>query len=99
MNLNEWRDKIHKLALEKGWWDDERKGPECIALMHSELSEALEGMRTNNWDGEHGVYEEMVDCIIRILDYLGAKEVDVENVINTKHEYNKTRPHKHGKKF
>jgi len=42
---------------------------------------------------------EMVDCMIRILDYLAHVGVDVEHVLRIKHEYNKTRPYKHGKMF
>ena len=41
----------------------------------------------------------MVDCMIRILDYLGHTEMDVDAILREKHEYNKTRPYKHGKKF
>lgn len=42
---------IHTTALEHGWWNDElggnpRNDAECIALMHSELSEALEALRS-----------------------------------------------------
>lgn len=44
--LNKLRDEVHTLAREKGWYDgEERKLPELIALMHSELSEVLEDYR------------------------------------------------------
>lgn len=45
-----------------------------------------------------GIATEMIDCIIRILDWCGSKGVDVENLLRLKHEYNKTRPYKHGGK-
>ena len=48
MNLNQWRDEIHALAKEKGWWEVERTFGEIIALCHSELSEALEEYRAGN---------------------------------------------------
>jgi len=41
-------DQINKTAISKGWWDSERNDGEVIALIHSELSEALEGMRKGN---------------------------------------------------
>lgn len=46
-----------------------------------------------------GKYIEMIDCVIRILDYLGSENVDVEKLLKMKHEYNTTRPYKHGKVF
>lgn len=46
-----------------------------------------------------GVAVELVDCIIRILDYLASKNIDVERLLDIKHQYNKSRPYKHGKQF
>jgi NTP pyrophosphatase (non-canonical NTP hydrolase) len=45
-----------------------------------------------------GVPIELADCIIRILDYCGHAGIDIEQAIKIKHEYNKTRPHRHGGK-
>lgn len=45
-----------------------------------------------------GIATEMIDCILRILDWCGANSIDVENLLCLKHEYNKTRPYKHGGK-
>lgn len=38
---------VHKLAKQKGWWSKKRSDAELIALMHSELSEALEEIRND----------------------------------------------------
>lgn len=46
-----------------------------------------------------GVAVEMIDCIIRILDYLAGVGVDIEGILARKHEYNKKRPYKHGKRY
>mgnify|MGYP001140463992 CR=1 FL=1 len=45
-----------------------------------------------------GIAVEMADCIIRILDWCGKEGIDIEQIILTKHEYNKTRPYRHGGK-
>lgn len=89
--------ECHRVAKEKGWWQDERNDGELIALMHSELSEALEAMR--NHGTKEAIAEELADCCIRIFDYCGARDIDLENTLLKKVEYNKTRPFRHGKKF
>lgn len=45
------------------------------------------------------VYVELVDCVIRIFDYLGNEGADVEAIMAEKCAYNETRPYRHGKKF
>ncbi len=45
-----------------------------------------------------GIAIELADCIIRILDYCGKEDIDIEKAIKIKHEYNKTRPYRHGGK-
>ena len=42
MNLRELQKKAHAIAKDHGWWDEERTFGDCIALVYSELSEALE---------------------------------------------------------
>jgi len=52
--------------------------------------------RTN--EKPEGIASEMVDCMIRILDYLGKEGVDVDKVLRLKFNYNRLRPHRHGGK-
>ena len=105
MDINRLTKDIHDNAVAHGWWDDPRSFAEIVALCHSELSEALEADRKGEplvWDNAgkpDGKAVEMVDCLIRILDWCGSAGIDVEEIIRIKHEYNKTRPYKHGKSY
>lgn len=76
-----------------------------IALMHSELSEGLEGLRHGNPPSDHipkfsAIEEELADCIIRIMDVSQERGWKVAEALIAKAAFNQTRTHKHGgKKF
>jgi NTP pyrophosphatase (non-canonical NTP hydrolase) len=91
--------EIHKLAVEKGWYDLERPVPELLCLIHSEISEALEAYRNHTPEGEKGcISEELADAIIRIFDMAEYLKIDIIEAVNKKHEKNKERPYRHGNK-
>lgn len=100
--LNAMRDAAHQVAVESGWWTDlktgerkERNKGELIALMHSELSECLEGVRKNLNDDKlpHHKMEtvELVDVLIRIFDYAGAYNLPIGEAFDEKMAYNSKR--------
>ena len=43
--------------------------------------------------------DELADTIIRVLDYCGAMNIDIDRHIELKLRYNETRENKHGKRF
>ena len=95
---------IHDNAAVHGWWEEPREDGTLIALIMSEAAEALEALRKGNKPDEHcpqfsGAEVELADVVIRIMDMAEARGWDVAGAIVAKHEFNKTRPYKHGKEF
>ena len=66
-----------------------------LALIHSEVSEALEAVRS----GDQELFEEeLADIIIRTLHLSAALDIDIEAVVEQKVEHNRTRAYRHGKR-
>ena len=115
MNLNELSIIVHTANIK--WWQDSSGQPikrnkgELLALIHSEISEALEGERKDLMDDKlphrKMAEVELADAIIRILDYAAGFGYDLQGAFDEKMIFNAQREdHKHearqiagGKKF
>lgn len=89
----------HAVASARGWWTDKASGQlesrsigELYALMHSELSEGLEGVRSEipstkipSFTNEE---EELADLLHRVFDYAKARNLNLGDAFVAKASYN-----------
>jgi len=93
---------IRQMNLANGWevpqledWNNLRRIPTFLCLIHSEVSEALEGFRHGD---KENVAEELADALIRVLDLAVGLGIDLDTEVRDKLEINKKRGYKHGGK-
>lgn len=102
LDINQLVEQIH--GSNQHWWHNPTTGeridadavvPEKLCLIHSEISEALEGHRKGLRDDKlphrRSIEVELADAVIRIFDLAGALDLDLGEAIVEKHAYNQTR--------
>ena len=100
--LKELGTTINEINRANGWkvctpddWNDDYKVPGVLALIHSEVSEAMEGFRAGD---KHNFEEELADVLIRVLDCASGLGFDMDAAVSNKLEANRTRGYRHGGK-
>lgn len=108
-SLNERAIQCHKASYSNGWWHNPEDGSEYptegflgahviatkIGLIHSEVSEAMEGHRKGLMDDKlphrSAIEVELTDALIRIFDLAGRLNLDLDGAYEEKMNYNDTR--------
>ena len=109
MTISEWQKTVYALAKEKGWHqsDPVERIPHMLININGEVAEAWEEFRANKGPTEIYFHEgnkpcgmpiELADVLIRVLDTAEALGIDLEEAMEIKHNYNATRPYRHGGK-
>lgn len=108
MTITEWQKVVHALALSKGWYSKGSTFGDMLTNIHAELSEVWEHYRDHRtinavfYNGDDmkpcGIPIELADVVIRIMDLCEHYGIDLEDAMRLKHNYNKTRPIRHGGK-
>lgn len=100
MDLNDYATETHEANI--NWWLDLETGlpkarniGELLCLIHSEISEAMEGHRKNLMDDKlphrKMMEVELADAVIRIFDLCASQDFDLEGAYQEKMKYNSTR--------
>lgn len=93
LTIQQLTDVIMLQAKEKGFGTkpEDINVAEKIALIHSEVSEAYEAYRHNDFDGDDGFKMELGDVVSRVLHLAGIMDIDIEEQMLKKLDSNKDR--------
>lgn len=95
---------VHNNAVKHGFLAEPINDESELSLIISEVYEAQEALSNGNPEspnipGFSCGEEELADMMMRGMSYAKGKGWNVAGAIVAKHEFNKSRPYKHGKEF
>ena len=94
-SINKLCKEAYEITKSKGFYDSPRETGTVLALIHSEVSEALEADRRGDTEGFIG---ELADIVYRVFTLCGEIGIDLDGAIRDKMEKNKKREYMHGGK-
>ena len=88
MNTQQLIERSHKQSVDKGFWEQPLTFDMAMALIVSEIAEALEAFRKGrinpDWNKPEEIKEswecEIADAIIRIFDWCGRYSYEIETM-------------------
>ena len=107
MDFKSLQKMVYETNKKNGWHDNEAEKTDSEYLINivGEVSEAWESKRNREpemWTRDNGkpegMWNELADTVIRIMDFAEANGIDLENLIVRKDAYNGTRGYRHGNK-
>jgi NTP pyrophosphatase (non-canonical NTP hydrolase) len=105
LTIDEMAEEAYANSVAHGFWTGEANNnlPTKLALIHAEVSEALEALRHGNPPSEHvpsisALEEELADVVIRVGDLAFEMGFDLGGAVQLKMQFNATRPVMHGGK-
>lgn len=106
LTLKQWAEVVHHNARSKGFYGPNETAQDHLLNLHSEVSEAHEANREGRLFGPSKkvpgmtcAEEELADVIIRAMGIAETFGIDIESAVSRKHEFNMSRPMKHGGKL
>ena len=107
MDFKSLQKMVYETNKKNGWHDNEAEKTDSEYLINivGEVGEAWESKRNKEpevWTRENGkpegMWAELGDVIMRIVDFAEASSIDLESIIIRKDAYNGTRGYRHGNK-
>lgn len=106
--LKEWQDAAGLVANTKGFASKAENIHRSLLMIVGEITEAQNELRVGREPQEiyysdtgkpEGVPVELADVVLRIFNLAHDLGIDLEAAVELKHNYNMTRPFKHGGKL